>query len=240
MPAQKLTFSKALHFPGLDADPGRPQSATLAWEIENDPTLLAAAVDVRFDTIEISSAPDTGVGAPPDLSVVFELRKATVPVGWAELLPIEQDALIAVLAAHKGQPTSAVEQSVLANAETVAPAGTTWTDKATIATAPLRAGKYRLIATGEQALQQAPTSFLSHRAEARLAIETGGVSQAKASHTTIANLPAWFQMIATYNAREGERITAKLQHREIGTANASLLKRARLSVRYIEGNEAEV
>lgn len=239
MAQQQLSFSKNIHFTGLDADPGEPQPATLLWEIDNDPTLLAASIDVRFAQIDTIKPEPDGQGADDETIVLFELRKGGSPVSWSELLQAERDALLAVLAAHEGKPTRADTQSVVDLSTTDDGGGGAYVDKLTITTEPLQAGRYVIKASGEHMLQSALGTLGVQRSSAQVAVDLndGSGEQTRGSDFNITQYAQSFSMVATFNAREGQSVVVKLQHRNFGAGAVSEIKRTRLSVEPLDGTE---
>lgn len=224
--ADQVTFSRTLHFTGLDADPNMPQPMTLLREIEADPTVSAAGVTIvenRIDTVETES----------DVAVSMTFRNSGGQVEWADLDSGVQAAILAVLAAHTGTPTTALEQSVLANVVTENTSGT-FTAKASITTPPLVAGKYRIEASCEHYLSAVPATPGTDRSQARIFIDGAAAAVDNWYHDG----NHWTEMIASRNVGEGETITAALEHRKAGGTNAKI-QRARLTVRKIDG-ETEV
>lgn len=239
MAQQTLSFSRNLFFTGLDADPNEPQPATLRWELDNDPTLAAASIDVRFAEVQTSKAPADGQGADDDTIVYFELRKAGTPTAWADFTQGERDAVLAVLAAHTGTPTRADTQSVVEVSETDDAGGSAYVDKLTITTEPLRAGRYKIVASGEHRLQSAPGTLGLQRSAAQIAVDfnDGNGEASRGNDFNVTQYPQSFSMVATFNAREGQTVSVKLQHRNFGAGAVSMIRRARLSVDPVEGTE---
>lgn len=224
--ADQVTFSRTLHFTGLDADPNMPQPMTLLREIEEDATVAAAGVTIVQDRIDI-------LETESDVAVSMTFRDGDGQVEWADLDSGVRSAILAVLAAHTGTPTTALEQSVLANGATENSDGS-FTEKCSITTPPLEAGRYRIEATCEHYLSDAPGTLGTGRSQARIFID----SSAAAIDNWYFDGNHWCEMIASRNVGEGETISAALEHRKAGMVNAKI-QRARLTVRKIDG-ETEV
>lgn len=247
MTAQTFSFSRNIHFTGLDpASPG-PQPATLVWEIDNDPTLLAGGIIVRNDAIDVSETvsetPDDGTGDGPDQIVSFEINRVTAgptytPTAWLELTQAERDAFLAVFAAHQGKVTRRDAQIKVDNAATTNPDFNPWVEKLSITTEPLKAGLYIIEASCEHKLTTAPVNAGNDRSEVRLQIDFGAGSQNRGFDGWPHDFAHATHMIDTYNAREGETFTVSLEHRRIGAGMISEIKRARLSVTPVDGTES--
>lgn len=224
--ADQATFSRSIHFTGLDSDPNMPQPATLLREIEEDSTVSAAGITIVQDQIDM-------VETESDVAVSMTFRDSGGQVEWHDLDAGVQSAILAVLAAHTGTPTTALEQSVLSNGATESTSGT-FAAKCAITTPPLVAGKYRIEATCEHYLSSAPGAPGTDRSQARIYID----SAAAAIDNWYHDGNHWTEMVASRNVGEGETITAALEHRRAGGTNATI-QRARLTVRMIDG-ETEV
>lgn len=224
--AGQTTFSRSIHFTGLDADPNMPQPMTLLREIEEDPTVAAAGITIIADRIDLTSTED-------DVAVSMSFRDTGGGLDWSDIGATEQAAILAVLAAHAGTPTTSETQAELVNATTET-SGAGWSDKVTIETPPLAAGKYRIEATCEHYLSGAPTTPGTDHSRARLWIDAASHGQDSHYH----EIPHWTQMLASKVVKEGETISAALQHCRIGSVEAKI-GRARLTVRWID-NESEV
>lgn len=225
--ADQVSFSRTIHFTGL-TDPGNmPQPATLLREIEEDPTVAGAGVTIVSDRIDV-------VSTESDVVLSMTFRDGVGQKEWSELSSSVRDAILAVMAAHKGIPTTALEQAVLANTETENTTGT-FTAKASITTPPLVAGKYRVEGSCEHYLSAVPGTPGTDRSQARITV--GGTAKALDNWYHDGN--HWTEMIATVNVGEGQTIAAALEHRKAGGTNAKI-QRARLIVRFIDGSETDV
>ena len=222
--ADQTTFSRSIHFTGLDADPNMPQPLTLLREIEDDPTVAAADITIVGDRIDLAATES-------DVAVSMTFRDTGGQLDWGDIGSTEQAAILAVLAAHEGKVTTDETQAVYEAAESVITGG--WEDKLTITTPPLVAGKFRVEATCEHYLGGTPTIGTDFSG-VRLWID----SESRAVDFNGFDKESWAIMLATEGVKEGETITAALQARRTGTVNAGV-RRARLTVRKID-NETEL
>jgi hypothetical protein len=224
--ADQVTFSRNMHFTSLDADPNMPQAATLIREIEEDATVYAAGVTIVGDQIDM-------VETESDVAVSMKFRNVSGQVEWADLGSSVQTAILAVMAAHTGTPTTQLEQSVLSNSATENTDGV-FTEKCSITTPPLVAGKYRIEASCEHYLSSTPGTPGVDRSQARIYIDDSAAALDNWYH----NGNHWCEMVASRNVGEGETLSAAIEHRKAGGTNAKI-SRCRLTVRHIDG-ETEV
>jgi len=243
MAAQTFSFSRNIFFTGLDAQSPGPQPATLVWEIENDPTLSAAGILVRNDNITIVETVDDGVGDGPDQVVGFEINRETpgpvfTPTSWQELTQGERDAFLAVFAAHEGIPTRSDAQTEVSNAATTNPDVDPWVTKIEFTTEPLREGTYVIEASCEHKLTTTPVAA-TDKSEVRLQIDLndGGGEGNRGTDTWPFDFPHFTTMTNSQFVREGQRVTVKLEHRRTGNGMISEIRRARLSLRPLNGTE---
>lgn len=243
MAAQTLSFSQNIAFTGLDpASPG-PQPATLVWEIENDPTLSGGNILVRNNDITIVESLDDGTGAGPDQIVSFELNREQppstfTPTSWQELSQPEQDAMLAVFAAHEGIPTRSDAQTQIENSASTNPNFTPWDTKVEFTTEPLQEGTYVIEGSCEHKLTTTPVAA-DDKSEVRLQIDLndGGGEGNRGTDAWPHDFAHFVTLTNSQFVREGQRITLKLEHRRTGSNMISEIRRARISLRPVDGTE---
>lgn len=236
MAQQQLSFSQNIYFTSLVSPPDQIQPDTLIWEIDNDPTLAAANIQVRGGDMQYITLPADPIGDGPDAVVTFELVENGVgPISWPELTQALKDALLAVFAAHQGIPTTSEVQSVVSLPVQVQD-NSGYATALLLTTEPLKAGRYTIQATFQNQLLNPPATLGSDRSQVQLQVNgiTRGVNANIVDHADSTIIKA------SYNAREGEVVTVTLQHRGFGAGTQSEIQRMRISMDPLDGTEIVV